>query len=385
MQLASGACPLVLMASRPRLAAMQRTGIRSAGNVRHISDGLWNSHFLRACRGEPSTRVPVWLMRQAGRYMRHYRELRAKHGFLELCKDPARATEVTIYAQTWLGVDAAIIFSDILVILESLGLPLEFGVGEGPRLNKPLRAPGDVDRLGEPRQAAADLDFLYRAVHLTSLGLPADVPLIGFCGAPFTLAAYAIEGGGSRQFARTKAFMFQHPEAWHRLMDKLVTALAACLTAQVQAGASVVQIFDSWIGALTRSDFREFVQPHLQRLISELPEGVPVILFGTGTGHLLDLLATCGSDVVGLDHLTDLNAGWRQVGGPERVAVQGNLDPALLLAPAERLKTSLAQLRGEVANQPGYIFNLGHGVLKETQQDSARLLVELVHSWTTSG
>jgi uroporphyrinogen decarboxylase len=359
---------------------MTRRPIRATGNVLTQSPELWDSRFLRACRGEATDRPPIWLMRQAGRYMAHYRGLRADAGgFLGLCKDPARAAEVTVFARDWLGVDAAIIFSDILVVLEALGLPLEFVPGDGPHLPRPIRSAADVAALGDPRQAAADLAFVGEALRLTVAALPKDIPCIGFAGAPFTLAAYAIEGGGSRHFNHAKAFMYGESAAWHALMERLVDTLVPYLAGQVAAGAGAVQIFDSWVGNLSRADFSEFVAPHLSRLISRLPEGIPVILFGTGTGHLLDLLAGCGADVVGLDHTTPFRAGWALAGGPAKVAVQGNLDPCLLLAPPERLTSAVRALLAEAHGTPGHIVNLGHGVLKETDPQRAKLLVDLVH------
>jgi uroporphyrinogen decarboxylase len=361
---------------------MTRPGIRRCGNLRRLPDALWDSPFLRACRGEAASRTPVWLMRQAGRYMQHYRGIRSGRSFLELCKDPALAAEVTVYARDWLGVDAAIIFSDILVVLETLGLPLEFLAGDGPSLSRPIRDAAAVDALGDPLQAAADLGYVGDAIRLTVRGLPADVPLIGFCGAPFTLAAYAIEGGSSRQFAHTKTFMYREGAAWHRLMARLVDALIPYLGGQVGAGASCVQVFDSWVGNLTRADFSEFVQPHLARLVAGLPAGIPVILFGTGTGHLLDLIAGCGADVIGVDATTELAPAWSGCGGPQAIAVQGNLDPALLLAPRARLLAGADAVLAAAAGRPGHIFNLGHGVLKETDPEQARALVEHVHART---
>jgi uroporphyrinogen decarboxylase len=364
---------------------MTRLGIRAAGNVLSpapLPPALWDSRFLRACRGEPVDRPPVWLMRQAGRYMAHYRGLRADAGgFLGLCKDPARAAEVTVFAREWLGVDAAIIFSDILVVLEALGMPLEFVAGDGPRLPRPLRSPADIAALRDGAQAAAGLGYVYEALRLTVRALPADIPCIGFCGAPFTLAAYAIEGGGSSSFARAKAFMYAEPLAWHALMERLVEALAPYLAGQVAAGASCVQVFDSWVGNLGRADFAEFVQPHLARLVGLLPAGVPVIVFGTGTGHLLDLIAACGPDVVGLDHTVDLDRGWAAVGGPAVRSVQGNLDPCLLLAPAARREAATAALLRQAGGRPGFVFNLGHGVIKETDPAAARALVDQVRAW----
>ena len=362
----------------PSAPVLKRRGIRTAGNCLSISKPLWDSVFLASCRGEPTARTPIWLMRQAGRYMQHYRGIRAGASFLELCKRPALAAEVTLYAREWLGVDAAIIFSDILVVLEALGLPLEFTVGDGPRL-APLEGPAGVAALGDPAQAVADLAYVYEAIATTVRGLPADIPCIGFCGAPFTLAAYAIEGGSSRQFARTKAFMYREPEAWHRLMGVLVATLAPYLNRQIAAGASCVQIFDSWVGNLTRADFTEFVQPHLTRLIAGVQDGVPVILFGTATGHLLDLLTACGPEVVGLDSTVEVGAAWHALGGPSRIAVQGNLDPTLLLAPPARLEAAAHAVLRQAAGRPGHIFNLGHGILKETDPEQARRLVEIVH------
>lgn len=359
---------------------MPRPPYRRSGNLLGLPAQLWDSPFLRTCRGEPVSRAPVWLMRQAGRYMQHYRGLRAAHSFLDLCKDPDLACEVTVYAREWLGVDAAIIFSDILVVPEALGLRLEFTAGEGPRLPDPLRTPADLARLREPAQAGADLGFVSAAIRRTVAALPPDIPLIGFAGAPFTLAAYAIEGGGSRQFAHAKAFMYAHPQSWHALQARLVDCLSVYLADQVAAGASALQLFDSWAGCLTREDFREFVQPHLSALVGRLPAGVPVILFATNAAHLLDLIAGCGADVVGLDPATEIADGWRRCGGPAQVAVQGNLDPALLLAPRPRLLAAADRLLA--GWRPGHIVNLGHGVLKETDPEQARALVERIHAFT---
>ncbi len=362
---------------------MARTGIRVSGNVRALPAALWECPFMRACRGLPAAHTPVWLMRQAGRYMPHYRGVRAAHGFLELCKDPALAAEVTIHARAWLGVDAAIIFSDILVVLEALGMPLSFSDGDGPVLTRPLRSAGDLDALGDPRVAAASLAYVDQAIALSVRGLPAEVPLIGFCGAPFTLAAYAIEGGASRQFAHTRALMYNHEALWHRLCGILVETLIPYLAGQLAAGAACVQIFDSWVGQLTRADFSEFVAPHLTRLVAGVPAGAPVILFGTGTGHMLDLIAACGADVIGVDSSSPLAAAWRSCGGPQAISVQGNLDPALLLGPRARLLAGADAVLSEAAGAPGHIFNLGHGVLKQTDPEQAKALVSHVHATTT--
>lgn len=359
---------------------MLRPGIRTAGNVLTLPAPLWESHFLRACRGEPTTRTPVWLMRQAGRYMQHYRGIRSGRSFLDLCKDPALAAEVTLYAREWLGVDAAIIFSDILVVLEALGLPLTFAAGDGPVLGRPIRDAAAVNLLRDPLVAASDLGYVHEAIRRTVGGLPADIPLIGFCGAPFTLAAYAIEGGSSRQFAHTKTFMYGDSGAWNALMARLVATLIPYLNAQILAGASCVQVFDSWVGHLTRADFTEFVQPHLQTLVAGITPGVPVILFGTETAHLSDLIAACGADVIGVDTTTDLTTAWERCGGPSRIAVQGNLDPCLLLGPRERLLRGADAVLAAVGGRPGHIFNLGHGVIKETDPLQAKALVEHVHA-----
>ena len=306
--------------------------------------------------------------------MEHYRAVRAPLGFLGLCKDPAASAEVTVYARDWLGVDAAIIFSDILVVLESLGLDLRFSEGDGPKLGR-LEDAAAIDRLRDPVQAAADLGYVAEAIRLTVAGLPADVPLIGFCGAPFTLASYALEGGASRSFARTRAFMYKEPAAWHRLGRILAVAGSAHLANQVAAGATAVQIFDSWVGQLTRADFTEFAAPHLAAMVAGVPSGVPVTLFGTGTGHLLDLIRDCGADVVGIDTPVDLGAAWASLG---QVSVQGNLDPALLLATPERLADGVREVLRQGGRKPGHIVNLGHGVLKETDPWMARRFVELV-------
>jgi uroporphyrinogen decarboxylase len=356
---------------------MPRPGIRQSGNVRFLPAPLWDSRFLKACRGEPTDRAPIWLMRQAGRYMAHYRGLRARLSFLDLCKDADAAAEAALFARQWLDVDAAIVFSDILVVLESLGMGLEFTAGEGPRLPRPLAAAADVDALRDPLAAAADLGYVAEAVRRTVAGLPADIPCIGFSGAPFTLAAYAIEGGGSRTFVRAKTLMWREPALWHRLNGILATAIAAHLNQQIAAGASAVQLFDSWAGCLSAEDYAEFAAPHLAAVVQAVAPGVPVIVFGTGTQHLLPQLAATGADVVGIDSTTPFAAGWAAAGGPGRVAVQGNLDPVLLLGPWNQVRTAADRLLAQSA--PGHIVNLGHGILKETPPEMARDLVAYVH------
>jgi uroporphyrinogen decarboxylase len=354
-----------------------RIGVRSAGNATSLPVACWDSRFMRACRGEPTDRTPVWLMRQAGRYMAHYRGLRARLSFLDLCRSPADAAEAALYARDWLGVDASIVFSDILIVLEALGVGLRFE-GDGPKLT-PLSDPAAVDRLRDPLAAAADLAYVAEAVRLTVAGSPADIPCIGFAGAPFTLAAYAIEGGGSRQFARAKSFMYREPEAWHRLSSAIATCSAAHVNRQIAAGAAAVQFFDSWAGCLSREDYRTYALPHLAAAVHAVTPGVPVIVFGAGTGHLLDLMAATGADVVGVDTGPDLLTAWDGLGGAARVAVQGNLDPALLLGPSAVLRARVDGLIDAVAGRPGHIANLGHGIIKETPPEMARELVQRIH------
>lgn len=355
-----------------------RQTIRTSGNCRNIAPALWNSAFLKACRGEATPHTPIWLMRQAGRYMKEYRAMRAVRSFLELCKDPDLAAEVTVFARNYLGVDAAIIFSDILVVLEALGLPLAFTAGDGPRLSQPIRDAKAVAALRAPGQAAADLDYVYRAIGATVRALPTDIPVIGFCGGPFTLASYAIEGGGSRQFVETKAFMYRATDAWHPLLGRIVDTAIDYLNRQIAAGASCVQIFDSWIGNLTRADYLTHVDKHMRRLVAGIAPGVPVILFGTGTQHLIDLLAAAGCDVIGVDATTDLDAAWTQCGGEGKISVQGNLDPCVLLAPRDHLAAATDAVLKAARRRPGHIFNLGHGIVKETDPLAAKFLVDYV-------
>lgn len=366
-------------------AAPIRTLYRATTRPDGVSEALWNSRMLRACRGESVDATPVWLMRQAGRYMTHYRERRSGRSFLSLCRDSALAAEVTLYAREWLNVDAAIIFSDILIVLEALGMELTFLPGDGPALPKPIREAADVARLGSGPQAAADLAYVYEALRLTVKDLPAHIPCIGFAGAPFTLASYAIEGGGSRTFTRTKSFMYCETLAWHALLAKIVDALIPYLQAQVAAGASILQLFDSWGGELSRADYMEYVQPHLVRLVRSLPSTVPVIVFGTRTTHLLDLFAATGADVVGLDQHVSIDAGWKLAGGAKNISVQGNLDPALLLGSRTRLLQQADDALASAAGRPGFIFNLGHGIIKETDPEQAKALVAHIHQVTSSG
>jgi len=319
-------------------------------------------------------------MRQAGRFMPEYRAVRDKLGFLELCKRPEAAAEVTVTAARVLGVDAAIIFADILLILEPLGLGLEYGSGDGPRIVRPVRTAADVERM--PAFAIESLAYVYDAIRLARAALPAHQPLIGFAAAPFTLATYMIEGGASQSFARTKELLRRDPGVWRALMERLVTALAAYVNAQIDAGAQAVQLFDSWVGTLPPADYRAHVLPHTRALIGALRPGVPVIHFGTGTAGLLEGMRAAGGDVIGLDWRVDLDAAWSRLG--HDVAVQGNLDPTALLSPPAEIRRQAQAILGQAAGRPGHVFNLGHGVLPETPVDHARALVDAVHELSSA-
>ena len=332
--------------------------------------------FLRACRREKTAFTPIWLMRQAGRYLPEYRALRAKHDFLTLCKTPAAATEVTLQPIERLGVDAAILFADILLVLEPLGVGLEFTRGEGPRIARPVRSAEDVSRLA-PVDVPSSVGFVFETVRLVCKALADRVPLVGFAGAPFTLASYLIEGGASREFLQTKRFMRGEPAAWHALMARLAGITAEYLNGQIDAGAQAVQLFDSWVGTLSPADYREFVLPHSGAVLSRLTPGVPTIHFGTGTATLLELMKDAGGDVIGLDWRVELGPTWDRLG--VEVAVQGNLDPAILLAPVPEIRRAVGAILDGAARRPGHIFNLGPGVHQETPVDHVRALVDMVH------
>jgi len=342
--------------------------------------GPMNDRFLRACRREAVDRTPVWFMRQAGRYLPEYRALRQKHTLVTLCRTPELAVEVTLQPVRRLGVDAAILFSDLLLPLDPLGVPFEFQVGEGPVILKPVRTPADIDALRrfEPRQELAPV---LEAVRLLRRELEGQVPLIGFAGAPFTLASYAVEGGHSTAFALTKALMYGEPAAWHRLAGLLASVTGDYLRAQVEAGVQALQVFDSWVGALDEADYREFALPHVRAVFDAVRgTGVPVIHFGTGTGHLLAAQREAGGDVIGLDWRLPLDEGWRRAG--DGVAVQGNLDPTLLLGPRARLLDRVDDVLRRAGGRAGHIFNLGHGVLPATPVENVRAVVERVHETT---
>lgn len=312
--------------------------------------------------------------------MPEYREIRSKYSFLELCKTPEVATQVTVEAAEILGVDAAILFADILLILEPLGFDLEFTKGEGPAIHNPIRAASDVDRV-LPDVEIGSLSYVFDAVRMIRSALKPDLPLIGFAGAPFTLACYAIEGGGSRNYQKAKAFMFTDQGAWHELMSRLVEATVIYLNAQVEAGAQVLQIFDSWVGQVSPTDYLRFVSPHMKRLFSELKPGVPTIHFGTDTGSLLELQRDAGGDVIGLDFRVRLDEAWSRLG--DSVGVQGNLDPTLLFAPRAEIEAEAARILREANRRPGHIFNLGHGILPGTPVDHVRSLIDFVQDHTS--
>ena len=338
-----------------------------------------SSLFMKACRGEPTPRTPIWLMRQAGRYMGEYREVRAKTTFLDLCKNPPLCSEVMCTAVDRLGVDAAIIFSDLLPILEPMGMDLEFLPGDGPTIHNPIRTAEDVDRF-KPLANDGSLDFVYQTVRQTRADLPPEMPLIGFAGAPFTLASYAIEGGGSRSYLHSKRLMRSEPAAWAKLMDRLVDGIILYLNLQIEAGAQVVQIFDSWAGCLSSADYQTHVLPWMRRLIGGITAGVPVINFGTGNPELLLFAKIDHRTVVGVDWRIDLDTAWSRVG--HETSVQGNLDPTVLLSDPETIRAEAKKVLDAAAGRPGHIFNLGHGVFQQTPPEHAIELVRFVKEYS---
>ena len=321
--------------------------------------------------------TPVWFMRQAGRYMAEYRALRERHSLLEICGIPDLATEVTLQPVRRIDVDAAILFSDLLLPLEPMGLPFDFIKGEGPQIERPISGPADIDALKvfEPREA---LSHVLTAIGQIQQELAGAVPLIGFAGAPFTLASYAIEGGHSNNFARTKALMYGHPDAWHRLCDKFAAVVSDYLLAQIDAGVDAVQVFDSWVGTLNAADYREFAFPHTRRIFEAVAGRVPTIHFGTGTATILEELRDAGGDVIGVDWRIAIDEAWDRIGADR--AVQGNLDPTLLLGPTSRMFEQTDQVLSRVAGRPGHIFNLGHGILPSTPVEHVQMLAQYVHS-----
>ena len=337
-----------------------------------------NERFLRACRRKPVDVTPVWFMRQAGRYMPEYRLIREKYSLLEICYQPELAAEVTLQPVRALGVDAAILFADILLPVIPLGLGLEFAKGEGPVIGKPVRTMEDVAAM-RPVHAETDLGYVLEAIRILR-GELNGTPLIGFCGAPFTVASYMIEGGSSREFLKTKMMMYSAPETWHALMEKLSGVLSEYLVAQIRAGAQAVQVFDSWVGTLSPQDYENFVLPYSQRVLAAArAQNVPVIHFGTNTTTLLPLMKRAGGDVIGLDWRIPLDDGWALLGGD--IAVQGNLDPAVLFAPLSEIKTRVHDILRRADGRPGHIFNLGHGILQHTPVENVKAIVEMVHEY----
>jgi uroporphyrinogen decarboxylase len=334
---------------------------------------------MRACRREPTSYTPIWLMRQAGRYMPEYREVRERTTFLELCKNPQLASEVTVYAAERLNVDAAIIFADILLILEPLGLQIEFSKGDGPVIHNPIRAATDVDRLTELEDVSS-LEYVFEAIRITRRELRANVPLLGFAGAPFTLASYMVEGGASRNYINTKRFMYANEAGWHAMMSVLSRALSKYLNAQVAAGAQAVQLFDSWVGCLSKDDYRRYVLPHTKSVIQNVTSGVPVIHFGTGTATLLESMREDGGDVIGLDWRGSLDEDWARLGD---VAVMGNLDPVALFGEIAHVRGEAKKILERAGGRAGHIFNLGHGILPTTPVENVVALVEFVHEFSS--
>ncbi|HXE74197.1 MAG TPA: uroporphyrinogen decarboxylase [Candidatus Xenobia bacterium] len=334
---------------------------------------------MSACRRQPVDATPVWFMRQAGRYMPEYRAVRDRHGLLEICKAPALAAEVTITAAEKLGVDAAIIFADLLLPVEPMGMRLQFVKGEGPVLVDPLRDEAGIVRLRS--DGASELNFVAEAIRLVERHFGGRLPVIGFAGAPFTLASYMIEGGSSREFLHTKSLMWQAPDTWALLMEKLCSVLEPYLLSQVEAGASAIQLFDSWVGCLSEDDYRRFALPYSQRLICAVEaRGVPVIHFATAAAGLLRAMQDAGASVLGVDWRIPLGRAWEEVAYVP--AIQGNLDPAVLFAPLPELRRRVEAVLREAGGRPGHIFNLGHGILPGTPVENVRAVVEWVHELT---
>lgn len=340
---------------------------------------LHNSRFMKAARCEETDCTPVWIMRQAGRYLPEYMAVRSKTTFIDLCKTPELAAEVTLTAREVLGVDAAILFADLLPILQPMGFNLEYVKGEGPVIHNPLMEAKEIDRV-KPVESIEVLDYVFQAIKLIRQDLPADIPLLGFAGAPFTLASYAIEGGGSKNYIRTKTIMYNDEGAWKALMERLVESLSKYLNAQINAGVQAVQIFDSWAGCLSPSDYLRYVQPYTKQLIDSIQSETPLINFLTGNPALVPAQVEAGGQVVGIDWRIDL-ADARKIIGNER-AIQGNLDPISLYANLDVLAARTKEVLAANAGHPGHIFNLGHGVQPDMNPDNVKALVEMVHEFS---
>jgi uroporphyrinogen decarboxylase len=336
--------------------------------------------FLMACQRKPTTYTPIWLMRQAGRYMKEYRALRKKYSFLEMCKNPELAAEVTLQPVGQIEVDAAIIFADILLPLEPMGIGLEFAKDEGPVFRQPIREMKQIEelRIIEPEE---DLPFLMKAIRIVRKELVGKIPLIGFSGAPFTLASYIIEGGHSKNYTLTKGMMYQDPIAWDRLMVKLSEVLIRYLNAQIRAGAQALQLFDSWVGCLSPTDYEKYVLPYSRKVIEGVDGDVPLIHFATTSSTLLERMKQAGGDVIGVDWRVDLGEAWARIGYD--VAIQGNLDPVILLSSVDLIGKEVKRILERAGGRPGHIFNLGHGILPNTPVDHVKALVDLVHQYSS--
>lgn len=343
-----------------------------------MDDQLFNSHFLKACRGEPTEVTPIWLNRQAGRYMKEYHQVKGTTPSLDFFKTPHLAAKVTLDAQRILGVDAAIMFADLLPILEPMGLALDYLPGIGPDIANPVRSNSDIDALKE-QSSAESMPYIKEAIELIRQELPADIPLIGFAGAPFTLASYAIEGRGSRNYIFVKKLMYGDASAWHTLMEKMSRSIADYLNYQIESGVQCIQLFDSWVGCLSPADYEDYVLPHTQSVLDGIKGKVPVIQFGTGNATLIDLMDRAGSDVMALDWRTPLRETWDRLGC---TAIQGNMDPIALCADRDTVLRKAKQVLDEVDGKPGHIFNLGHGIVPDTPVDNVKALVDFVHEQT---
>ena len=337
--------------------------------------------FLEACRRQPTHYTPVWLMRQAGRYMKEYRALRKKFSFLEMCKNPELAARVTLLPVEQLEVDAAIIFADILLPLEPMGVELEFGKDEGPVIRHPVKDINQVEKLRtiEPEE---DLPFLMEAIRIVRKELEGKIPLIGFSGAPFTLASYIIEGGHSKNYIHTKSLMYQNGPTWDVLMEKISEVLTRYLSAQIRSGIQAIQLFDSWVGCLSPGDYEKYILPYSQKVIEGVGKKVPLIHFATSSSALLDLMKRAGGDVIGVDWRINISEAWARLG--YGVAIQGNLDPVVLYGPVDLIEKEVKRILDSIAGRPGHIFNLGHGILPNTPPDHVAALVEMVHQYSSS-
>lgn len=371
-ELAAQAASLMAAKRQPQPARARDRAPREPGEAATRRESV----FLKACRLEPTPFTPVWIMRQAGRYLKAYRDIRNKVPFLELCKRKELVAELTVMAAKTIGADAAILFSDILLVVEPLGLGLEYREEEGPVITGQVAALADIDRMPELKPEES-LAFVFDAVRETRAALPAELPLIGFSGAPFTIASYLIEGGSSKAFVSTKRLMYGDPGAWRALMEKIARGLTRYLNDQMAAGVDAVQVFDTWVGCLGPRDYREFVLPYTKQMLHGLTRGVPVIHFGVGTGAFLEAMREAGGDVIGVDHHVELDQAWQVIGSG--VGIQGNLDPVALYGSRTFIRARVTRILEQAGGRPGHIFNLGHGVLPTTPEEHVKALVDEVH------